>query len=382
MVHVEVGGSYGGSLRALELYLRHARRDGLAHDVLFYYPTPGAERLNGVARRVLTAFARAPQPRAAAAGRPKRALAGWCPEALREWSSLPRGAHRLPALLGALARGYDVVHVNNTFTYQPLTMVAARLARRPVLAHVRNPVRRGAYARGLMGLAGAVVTVNDGLRRELASWGGRPPVSTCYDAVALEPPDAAAAAALRARLLPDGGALVGSAGRLDEQKGYAHLVRAAALLAKSHPALRFAVAGDGPERDGLARLVSELGLAGRFELCGFRPDVSTFLSALDVFVSPSLWEGGGPLTVVEAMLLAKPVVATAVGAAPEFVEPDRTAVLVPPGDPPALAHAIVRAIEGGTALLDPGRVRAAAERFADPARNAEAFDQVLRGLLT
>ena len=146
------------------------------------------------------------------------------------------------------AGGYSVVHVNNTFTYQPLTLCAARLAGVPLIAHARNPVSDGFFARSMMRLARSVVAVNRTLERALKSWGLPVEVYTCYDGVVAGAPDETCASKLRASLVEPGGILVGSVGRFDEQKGYHDLVHAARQVVDAYPEARFAVAADGPLR--------------------------------------------------------------------------------------------------------------------------------------
>jgi glycosyltransferase involved in cell wall biosynthesis len=97
--------------------------------------------------------------------------------------------------------------------------------------------------------------------------------------------------------------------------------------------------GDGPERERVQRLIDRRGLGKRFLLVGERDDVAQILPALDVFALASHYEGL-PCSIVEAMTCGIPVVATAVNAVPEVVIPGRTGLLVPPGEPRLLGHAI------------------------------------------
>jgi glycosyltransferase involved in cell wall biosynthesis len=220
------------------------------------------------------------------------------------------------------------------------------------------------------------VADSDSFRQALAGWRAPVHIDTCYNCVELGAPDVAATATWRQRLLPADGVLIGSVGRLDDQKGYEHLVRAARRVVDAHPRVRFAIAGDGPRRAFLADLVAAQGLADRFFLCGFQADVTNFIAALDLFVSSSRWEGL-PLALVEAMRLGKRVVATDVGGNREVVEPGRTGLLVAPGDPQALAAGLLEALDPGTPPLDGDAIRRTGRAFADPVANAEAFDAVL-----
>ena len=123
--------------------------------------------------------------------------------------------------------------------------------------------------------------------------------------------------------------------RLAEQKGIGCLIEAATRV----PEAVFAVAGDGPERGVLEAKADALGVRNRFLFLGHRRDAPDLLASCDLLVLPSLFEGL-PVSVLEAMASAKPVVATAVGGTDEVVEHGVTGFLVPPSDPAALADAI------------------------------------------
>lgn len=134
---------------------------------------------------------------------------------------------------------------------------------------------------------------------------------------------------------------VGAVANLRPVKGLDLLLAAAAELAPRFPAVSFHVAGGGEERGRLERQAATLGLAGRFHLPGPQMDIPVFLADLDVAVLPSRAEGM-PNAVLEYMAAARPIVASAVGAVPEMIEDGRHGLLVPPGDPDALAAAVAR----------------------------------------
>jgi glycosyltransferase involved in cell wall biosynthesis len=148
-------------------------------------------------------------------------------------------------------------------------------------------------------------------------------------------------------------AVVLTVARLDAQKGHEHLLAAAARV----PQALFVFAGDGEERARLEDLARRLGVADRVRFLGQRGDIPDLLAVCDLFVLPSLFEGL-PLAVLEAMAAGRPVVATAVGGTDEAVLEGESGLLVPPGDPPALAAAI-------TAILDSPRL---ARRLGDAGR--------------
>ncbi|KAF0221830.1 MAG: Glycosyl [Geobacteraceae bacterium] len=132
--------------------------------------------------------------------------------------------------------------------------------------------------------------------------------------------------------------LIGTIGRLDPVKDQATLVRAVTLLAaRGIHGARALIVGGGPEEAKLKNLAFELGVADRVIFTGERQDVSELMSSLDVFVLPSIAEGISN-TILEAMALGLPVVATAVGGNPELVAGGVTGELFAVGDAEDLAH--------------------------------------------
>lgn len=138
--------------------------------------------------------------------------------------------------------------------------------------------------------------------------------------------------------------LIGAAGRLSPEKGFAVFIEAAAQIVQRRPEAGFVLFGDGPLRGELERLIAKCGLQDRFKLAGFRDDLSRFLPALDVNVMSSFTEGL-PVILLEAGAAGLPTVATSVGGIPEVLDDGRNGYLVPSGDAPALAERII-------ALLD------------------------------
>ena len=123
--------------------------------------------------------------------------------------------------------------------------------------------------------------------------------------------------------------------RLDQQKGHTYLFEAIRQVREA----TFVLAGSGPEKDALVAQACELGIQDHVKFLGDRKDIPQLLASCDLFVLPSIYEGL-PLSILEAMAAGKAVVATAVGGIPEIVKDGETGVLVPSGDPVALARAI------------------------------------------
>lgn len=139
----------------------------------------------------------------------------------------------------------------------------------------------------------------------------------------------------------DGETAVGTVTRLHESKGNAYLVDAAALVLKERPNARFFLVGEGPLRPDLEAQAAALGLGDRFVFHGFARDVAAVVSAFDMTVFPSLWEGT-PLTVFEALAMGKPIVATDADGLLDVLTDQRDALIVPKRDAAALARAIIR----------------------------------------
>lgn len=166
-------------------------------------------------------------------------------------------------------------------------------------------------------------------------------------------------------------------GRMMAQKNHVLLLDALASERLARLGARLLLAGDGELRDVLRRRVRERGIEGRVHFLGVRSDVPRLLSASDVFVLSSSWEGN-PLSVMEAMAASVPVVATAVGCVPELVPPE-AGRLIPSGDRAALEaalYALAADLPGAREMgLAAGRV--ARERF-DEAVMVRAYQQLYR----
>jgi glycosyltransferase involved in cell wall biosynthesis len=137
---------------------------------------------------------------------------------------------------------------------------------------------------------------------------------------------------------------VGTVTRLHESKGNEYLVEAARLVVHERPQAKFYVVGEGPLRETLERQARALGLGDRLVFAGFARDVARVVSAFDVSVFPSLWEGT-PLTVFEALAMGQPIVATDADGLLDVLTDDRDALIVPKRNPEALARAIVRLMD-------------------------------------
>lgn len=172
--------------------------------------------------------------------------------------------------------------------------------------------------------------------------------------------------------------LVTIVGRLAPVKNHALFLKAAVLVRKSLPEARFALVGDGELRAELEAQVDALGLDDAVFFTGWQKDVAPVYADSDVLVISSVNEGT-PFTVIEAMATGCPVVSTAVGGVPDFLNHGELGALVPSGDAEALANAIVRTLRqppNAEAL----RAEIVARYGID--RLVRDLDALYRGLLT
>jgi len=165
--------------------------------------------------------------------------------------------------------------------------------------------------------------------------------------------------------------VIGSVATLEERKGHRFLLEAATLLKREGIRANYRIAGEGGERESLQKMVLESGLRDEVVFMGFVSDIPGFLSEIDLFVLPSVYEGLG-VAVLEAMAAGKPIAASRVGGVPELIEDQVTGLLVPPKNPSALARAISRL------LSDKAFARQLAERAREQVRRRFTVEQMAK----
>jgi glycosyltransferase involved in cell wall biosynthesis len=273
-------------------------------------------------------------------------------------------AREAAALLGVARReGAALVHANDGVSTNRAAIAAAALARRPCVCHER---KLRAYTRPDRVAARRIevlIAISDAVRERVRGAAlpvrGLVRIHNALDPESVRP--AEPAGAVRRRLgVPAGAPVAAIVGRLVEWKGQEVAIRALHLLRGSHPELRLLVVGEAPPgsaayAERLRRVAAELGVAERVVFAGFAPHPAELLAAADVLVHASTSPEPFGRVLLEAMALARPVVATAAGGAPEVVEDGVTGVLAPPGDAAALAGALRRLLDDPAAAARMGR---------------------------
>ncbi|HVH45290.1 MAG TPA: glycosyltransferase family 4 protein [Labilithrix sp.] len=298
-----------------------------------------------------------------------------------------RAGRAMARLTMLIRRGaFDLVYCNGT-NADFAGGLLAKTSGTPVLWHVRYT----SLPKAVRGLHDRLAA-SQGVRRIVcvskASAGLFPhcpeKVRVIHNALDTEEFDASAIVpSLKKELgLPPDAVVFGSQGRILPRKGYVEMIQGAktALAAMSTDERRrafFAVLGDTPEDirpDHLAEcraLVSSLGLEDKFHFLGFRTDIKPYAADFDVAIVPSVYPDPLPRAVIEAMALAKPVIAFDVGGVSEMLQGGSTGTLVDVGNTDALAREMLRYLRDPALRAAHGRAgRARVEQDFDGARQA------------
>ncbi|MCB2188349.1 MAG: glycosyltransferase family 4 protein [Deltaproteobacteria bacterium] len=293
------------------------------------------------------------------------------------WQALAANVGRVRALGRALAGARPQVVISHVDRTNVLTLLAARGLGVPVVVTEHTDPARYSPGRAWEILrrrtypgAAAVVTVSQAGAEYFRGWSLRrlavipnpvPPAAEGWAAVAEAP-------------------VLAAMGRLAPEKGFDLLLEAFAGLAPRFPEWRLLILGEGPLRSALEAQVARLGLTGRVDLPGADPTPARRLAGAAVFVLPSRLEGF-PLSLVEAMSLGLPVVATrsSPGLA-EIVTPGQEGLLTPVDDAGALAQALGELMSRPELREAMGRAaRRAALAYAPPAVGRR-WDELLSSL--
>ena len=152
-----------------------------------------------------------------------------------------------------------------------------------------------------------------------------------------------------------GDIVVGSITHLTKVKGNEYLIRAAPAILSEFPKTRFLIVGDGPLRKDMEALCVKKGIRDRVVFAGQRNNIPEILSAMNIFVCPSISEGFSN-SILEAMAMGKPVVATDVGGNKELIRNGENGILVNPGDDKGLSENILTIIRNRDMARQMGQI--------------------------
>ncbi|MDA2909714.1 glycosyltransferase [Nitrospiraceae bacterium AH_259_D15_M11_P09] len=306
------------------------------------------------------------------------------------WRKLTDLPWRIPAWfhLMRLVRTLQpaLLHVNDLY-WVPQALHVARRWKIPLVATIRqnlnNPWRVRQYR---LGQADVLITVSNTARSVLMQ--NRVPIEriqTIYSGVDTDRfcPDFDGTPIRKQFGIPKEAPVVGCLANVLAIKGYDILLEAFRTVANQHPMVHCLIVGRDDSTYGaqMRDLASRLGVADRTHFAGFQAEVRPFLAAMDLVVLASRSEGLG-IALLEAMAMAKPVAASAVGGIPEVVVDGVTGRLVPPGDSTALGSAILEFLANPDGLVGAGRLgRRRVETMFTLQGEVEAIESVYCSLL-
>lgn len=176
--------------------------------------------------------------------------------------------------------------------------------------------------------------------------------------------------------------VLGMVARLVPEKGCDIALKAMQAVLKEIPEAQMVIIGDGPLKQQLEDLCSELDILDSVLFLGYQEQVENLVADFDVFLMPSITEGLG-LALLEAMALSKPVIASETGGIPEVVKNGVSGILVPTGDEGALAKTIVDVINSEEYARDLGREakNTVSKKFSSKhmaLKTMDIYDQILQ----
>jgi glycosyltransferase involved in cell wall biosynthesis len=245
--------------------------------------------------------------------------------------------------------GIELVH-----SHESAPALVARLAlvgtgvKQVVTYHGSAPDRIGQYAK-ISRSADLVLTPSHASASDLCKIGGLPNEKVKVLGLGLRPPkpsDPEALHALREDLLGDGRQLVVVIARITRQKGIDILIDVVARMKQTHPHVRFALVGPGPDEAAMKALAGERGVGTHLTFVGATDRPHDYLRAADLFLLTSRWESL-PFTIQEAFQVGTPTVATACSGVVELID-DTVGRVAPIGDVPAIARAVAEVLENDT----------------------------------
>ncbi|MDE0427181.1 MAG: glycosyltransferase family 4 protein [Candidatus Poribacteria bacterium] len=282
----------------------------------------------------------------------------------------------------------DLIHANS-LSVALLGGIVARINRIPILMHKRYATSYGILDRLCERLLQRVILVSEATRWDFAPTAKQ---TLIYNGVDLDAFQASPeeVETLRRELFPDAAdasLLAGVVTRITPEKGIHFLVRAMAELKGKTPIKLLIVGGpyfqkDVDYMDSLKREVADLGVEDSVIFTGFLSDTRIVMSLLDIVLVPSIIPEACPRTIIEAMAVGKPVIATPLGGSKELVTSE-TGILVPPEDAPAIAKAVVALATDRERLRTMGEAaRTRAVQLFSSQKNTALTEAVYTELLT
>jgi len=244
---------------------------------------------------------------------------------------------------------YDIIHSHTPHAQALVMWASCFLARKPLRVFTRR-VEFSIFRHNFFGMnrlkytksVDHIIAISHGVKKRLIKDGIAPEeISVAHSGVAVGRYHGLSGdSVLREFSVPAAAPILGSIGYLEENKGQKHLIQAMQEVAKEYPESRLFILGSGTLESELHTMVKDHNLEGNVIFTGRRDDVGAFLNIFDVLVVSSVEEGLNS-TILDALALEIPVVATDAGGIPEIIEDGENGKLVPRADHEALASGIL-----------------------------------------
>lgn len=282
----------------------------------------------------------------------------------------------------------------NTFISALYALIPLKISGRPMVWYMYDILDQNLFNKIFIRLAGrgsdSIICASEAVKKRLVEFGvDEKKCKVIYNSILEQGQDHAAKGDFRKELgVPDGVPLVGMIGQITRWKGQSVFIESMPFIAKDFPSARFVLVGDVMndfDREYKAEIesaVARKGLGDRVIMAGFRKDIPSVVSGLDIVIHASIKPDALPTVILEAMFMGKPVVATDVGGVPEIVDDGVSGFVVPPNDPKGLADAVCRLLGDETLRSKMGRdgKRAFLDKFK-PEAYLENVMKVYRDLL-
>ena len=260
---------------------------------------------------------------------------------------------------------FDLVHSNGTLA-DVLTIPIAMYLRKPILSTchglIATRTRLVLYNylnRRILRFSNAVIAVSDTIRVDLEKSGVKGsrisviPNALCGDQD--HDSENANRVMIRERLgISEKDFVIGYVGRLSEEKGLEYLIKATAIVIERNPQVKLLIIGEGPDRNKLKIIAHRENIDKNIYFMGFHTNISPWLSAMDLFVLPSLTEGT-PMALLEAMAHGLPVAASCVGGIPDIVNSGKNGILFDAANPNYIALVICDMLKNESIRINLGR---------------------------
>ncbi|MFQ5853492.1 MAG: glycosyltransferase family 4 protein, partial [Candidatus Binatia bacterium] len=245
----------------------------------------------------------------------------------------------------------DIIHLNNHLGFDLDGIIAAKLCGIACVVHQRGFGRVSRLTRFLSRYVEVLICISGAVRRHYALEGILPKrVVRIYDGIDISStiPSVVSKSVRCGLAIEDKGPIVGIIGTIQPWKGQREVILAIKQVREIFPDIRCLIVGEifDPSYDRqIKALVDELELQENIRYLGYRKDVLELMDGMDIVIHASTSPEPFGRVLIEAMVLGKPVIATKAGGPLEIVEDTVTGLLVPPGDPEALASAVIGLFE-------------------------------------